>query len=135
MQTSPWLAQSLGRLPTRDDIAGQIGAAVADVEQAMQSASGMRPVSLDAPAVESGCSLYDLIGASDPALDRTDYRLSLRTMIAALPPDSQELLRLRFDAELTQSQIAAQLDTSQMAISRKLTALLAGFREALLADG
>lgn len=135
VQTSPWLAQSLGRSPTRDEIAGHIGADVAQVEQAMQTVSGMRPVSLDAPAVESGCSLYDLIGASDPALDRMDYRLSLRAMIAALPPEAQELLRLRFDAELTQSQIAAQLDTSQMAVSRKLTAILAGFREALLAEG
>jgi RNA polymerase sigma-B factor len=95
----------------------------------------MRPVSLDAPATETGHTLYDLIGACDPALDRLDCRLSLRTMIAALPPASRELLRLRFGAELTQTQIAVRLDTSQMDVSRKLSAILGRFREALLAEG
>ena len=134
-QNSSDLAQVLGRLPSLDDIAGYIGADVGEVEKALATVSGLRPVSLDAPAAGDGeRALHELIGATDPAIDLVDYRLSLLPMIAALPPASQELLRLRFGAELTQSEIATRLGTSQMNVSRMLTAILARFRRALLSN-
>jgi RNA polymerase sigma-B factor len=134
-QNSAELAQSLGRMPSPDDIAGYIGAGVDEVERAMLTTTGMRPVSLDAPAgADTDQALHELIGRSDPAMDLVDYRLSLGPMIAALPPASQELLRLRFGAELTQSEIAARLGTSQMNISRMLTSILGRFRRALLSS-
>ncbi|HKD96991.1 MAG TPA: sigma-70 family RNA polymerase sigma factor [Micromonosporaceae bacterium] len=131
-QNSAELAQDLRRLPSPGDIAERIGADVGDVHKALATATGMRPVSLDAPATDTDRALHELIGSLDPAMDLVDYRLSLRPLIAALPPASQELLKLRFGAELTQSEIATRLGTSQMNVSRMLTAILARFRRALL---
>jgi RNA polymerase sigma-B factor len=45
-------------------------------------------------------------------------------LLDRLPPREQRILRLRFEAELTQREIAACCEMSQMQVSRLITACL-----------
>jgi RNA polymerase sigma-B factor len=49
-------------------------------------------------------------------------RLTIADAIARLPERQQQILHLRFDQDMTQSEIAEILDISQMHVSRLLSA-------------
>lgn len=61
-------------------------------------------------------------------------RIGLETVIAQLPQEDQLLLRLRFFQELTQTETAKQLHTTQVQISRRERKLLAQMRISLLGE-
>lgn len=61
-------------------------------------------------------------------------RIGLETVIAQLPQEDQLLLRLRFFQELTQTETAKQLHTTQVQISRRERKLLAQMRVSLLGE-
>jgi RNA polymerase sigma-B factor len=74
------------------------------------------------------------LGEMDQALEGVEYRESLKPLLEQLPPREKRILLLRFFANMTQSQIAAELGISQMHVSRLITRTLAQLRESLLAD-
>jgi RNA polymerase sigma-B factor len=133
-QTSAELAQELGREPTNSDIADRLDVGVAEVEHAVATTTGLRPASLDAPAgAGTERVLHETVGSVDPDVELVEYRSALKGLIAGLPPNARELLSLRFSGDLTQSEIASRLGTSQMNVSRMLSSILTKFRLALLA--
>jgi RNA polymerase sigma-B factor len=133
-QTSADLSQQLAREPSHGDIAERLGVPTVEVQRAVATSSGLRPMSLDAPVgADTERSLHDTVGADDPDVEMVEYRTALEGLIASLPPASQEVLMLRFAGDLTQSEIAARLGTSQMNVSRMLSSILGRFRRALLA--
>jgi len=69
-------------------------------------------------------------------MERVEPVASLRAAVAGLSPADRRLLRLRYIEERTQADIGTQLGISQMQVSRRLSALLAGLRQRLEdADG
>ena len=78
--------------------------------------------------------LYDMLGNDDPDLGRAEVRLTLAPLIAQLPPMHRQILHMRFMADMTQQEIATELGTSQMNVSRILSAMMARFRKALSSD-
>jgi RNA polymerase sigma-B factor len=117
------LSHELARTPTTADVARHLRVTTEAVVAATVARQAYQLTSLDsfrAGADHDGIDLAAGLGAVDPAFSRIDNVLSLRPLVAALPPRLQRVLALRFTDELTQSQIAAQIGVSQMQVSRLL---------------
>ena len=74
----------------------------------------------------------ETIGSEDLEFDRTDERTSLEPALDRLPPREREILRMRFEDGLPQTQIAQAVGLSQMHVSRLIRKSLAAMREELL---
>ena len=128
------LTQELGRAPAESELAHHLGVSGRDLREARQAEMAFRPSSLDAPLTgESGAtSLADLIGEEDP---RLEHMLGMQTVAmhwAELPPREQKILFMRFQGDMTQTEIGRQLGISQMHVSRLLTHALGYLRPRLL---
>lgn len=77
-------------------------------------------------AAERGISFGS--AESDDDLQRVEARLIINGALAELSAEERKLLVLRFFDQHSQAEIAAELGTSQMQVSRLLTRLLAKLR-------
>jgi RNA polymerase sigma-B factor len=73
------------------------------------------------------------VHADDPHLE-TDRHLFVTHVCAELDDDERTLLHLRFVEELSQTQIATRLHSSQKQVSRSLERVLASLRQRALSD-
>ena len=130
------LAQALQRSPTTVELAARLDVSPADVRAARLSANAYRPISFDRPLGwdGSGAGLFDVLGDLDPRIDAADSHEALRQGLAELPARDRRVIGLRFFADMTQTQIGAELGISQMHVSRLLTKALAQLRAAMLTD-
>jgi RNA polymerase sigma-B factor len=125
----------LNREPTPAEIARHLDVPIGDVQEALRSATGYWPASLNAPARGEGDSeIIDLLGDRDSALDSAEDRLTMADLLRHLPAREQRMLSLRFYGNLSQAEIAADLGISQMHVSRLLRDALTWLREAMLND-
>jgi RNA polymerase sigma-B factor len=60
------------------------------------------------------------LGGEDRKLTGADHALALKGWVAELPQRQREILRLRFEEDLTQREIADRIGISQMHVSRLL---------------
>jgi RNA polymerase sigma-B factor len=92
------------------------------LQEAMGINRAYRPVSLDSwlyytdGAVKG--PLGECLGETDPGISGVEERHALKWAIGCLSPRLQEIIRLRFFAELPQTEVARRLGLSQMHISR-----------------
>jgi RNA polymerase sigma-B factor len=117
------LTGELGRSPTAIDIANHTGFGLEEVVEALEASSAYSPVGLDTPRPgddEAGRTLGDTIGAEDPHFGFVDIGQALAPAFRALPSREQQILKLRFIDDLTQSEIAERIGVSQMHVSRLL---------------
>jgi RNA polymerase sigma-B factor len=121
------LTNQLGRSPTVQELADELDAAFEDVLATLQITDARRARSLDEPVGED-ITLGDSLGDCDVALVRAEIRALLDGARNALGPREQEILRLRFEEDLTQSEIAKRIGVSQMQISRLIRQSLARMR-------
>lgn len=126
------LSQELGRSPTVDELAKEAEVSPEEVLEALEAGQAYRFSSLDAPATDedggSGETAGSRMGDVDPHMDEAERRATLSPLLKKLPPREQAILQLRFFEGLTQSEIAARLDISQMHVSRLLARSLARLR-------
>jgi RNA polymerase sigma-B factor len=126
------LTSRLGRSPSIAEIAAEFETSPEQVLEAMEAGSAYAPVSLSAgPTSEGELDPLETIGDLDEEFDRTDDRTSLEPALAALPEREQEILRMRFEEGLTQTQIADQVGISQMHVSRLIRRSLERMRKQL----
>jgi RNA polymerase sigma-B factor len=126
------LTSRLGRSPSIAEIAAEFETSPEQVLEAMEAGSAYAPVSLSAgPTSEGELDPLETIGDVDEEFDRTDDRASLEPALAALPEREQEILRMRFEDGLTQTQIAEQVGISQMHVSRLIRRSLERMRKQL----
>jgi RNA polymerase sigma-B factor len=114
-----WL--ELGRSPTVADLAGRVGRPPEEVMEALQASDGRSLRSLDAPVHEEegdSASAGDLIGSADPEYERVEAGATIEQLTAILDDRAREILRLRFEEDMLQSEIAARVGCSQMHVSR-----------------
>ncbi|MGK5677718.1 sigma-70 family RNA polymerase sigma factor [Actinoplanes sp. URMC 104] len=128
------LTAELGRPPTRTEVAVRCLVSAADVEEALLSRAGYRPVSLSLPVSESGGVLGDLLGSADGDLELVADQVTVRRLIDQLPARERRILLERFYGNRTQLEIAADLGISQMHVSRLLGRTLEWLRTAMLTD-
>ena len=70
-----------------------------------------------------------MLGSEDDGFELVEDRSAARSAMCALDDRARKMLRLRFMAGKTQSEIAAELGVSQMHVSRLLRRALAKLRE------
>lgn len=131
------LSREHGRAPTAAEIAVAIGESVEDVIEAQEAASAYDSISLDAPlgsADDGGSATYaDTVGEIDGRLELVEYRSVVDATIKALPERERAVLTMRFEQDMTQSEIAAEIGVSQMHVSRMIRRSLQRLRT--VADG
>lgn len=119
LQCKEAMVASLGREPTLEEIAKELGLPVEEVSQALDAVSA--PVSLFDPVYSDG---GDPLTVMDQVMDNRNTELnwmehiSLRTAFRALNHREKQILSLRFYDGKTQIEVANVLGISQAQVSR-----------------
>ena len=121
----PALVQRLGTIPSEAELARQLGQPVGEVSAARYASQSYSPTSMDA-AAERGVTFGS--AEAEEELQRVEARLIIEGALAQLTEDERRLLILRFFDQHSQAEIAAELGTSQMQVSRLLTRVLTKLR-------
>jgi RNA polymerase sigma-B factor len=130
------LTQTLGRSPTVADLAAHLELSEEEVIEGLEAGHAYQSLSLNTPVPggeDGGAELGDLIGGSDPDLERAEAHEALRPLLDRLTDRDKTIVTMRFYGNQTQAQIAAELGISQMHVSRLLAGALATLRTGLLA--
>ena len=114
------LSRELGRSPTPAELAAKLGLSPEEVLEALEAAKAFDAVSLDMPrgSDDEGSAYAETVGAHDERFEMVEYNAVIEPTMAALPQRDRLILRLRFERDLTQSEIAERLGISQMHVSR-----------------
>lgn len=112
------LHSTLGRSPTTTELADELDATVDDVLDALDAGAAYRSTTTDTP---QGGAVADAT-ASRVGSDSLpiDDRLLLEQLVQSLPERERAIVWLRFFEDLSQEQIAARMDMSQVHVSRLL---------------
>jgi RNA polymerase sigma-B factor len=118
------LERDLGRTPAVAQIAARLSLTDEDVLDALHAGHARKPASFDAPSApdqrDPPPATDQSMGIDEPGFDRVDQRAALDHLISVLTPRERRVIVLRFEHELTQSQIAQHVGVSQMQVSRIL---------------
>ena len=122
------LDQELGRSPTIPEIADYANITEEAVVEAMEVGRNYRMGSIEAGRF--GDEPFELpeLGHEDRGLQFLEDRNTVAFLLERLPERERAILRLRFWDELSQSEIAARMQVSQMHVSRLLSRSLARLR-------
>lgn len=125
------LSQTLGRSPTVREIGQHAGLSEEDVLEGLEASNAYSTSSLDVPVEEGGDTLASFLGREDESLALTDSWVSAKAAIDQLAPRQRQLLFMRFFKEMTQTQIADEMNISQMHVSRLLAQAIKNLRSKL----
>lgn len=131
------LTQKLQRSPSISEIAEYIGVTTEEVLEAMETSEAYNFVSLESDRGGDGSdtfSILEYIGKDDRLMAVVDDRTTLAAALKFLTPQEQRVLYLRFFEGLTQTEIARQLEISQMQVSRLLRKTLKVLRENIVRE-
>jgi RNA polymerase sigma-B factor len=105
------------------------------VLDALEAAAVYTTSSLEAPRSDSddGGTLGDSLGCEEPGFTLAEDRATLERLMSVLTPRDREVLRLRFEEDLTQSEIGERIGVSQMHISRIIRQAITQLRDAAAA--
>lgn len=124
-RAEPELTQALGRNPSVEELAGELGSDPAEVQEAISASSSMHPDSLDAVNPHSDApSIGDVLACPETPLERLEDLACLREAMQDLDASDRELLYRRYFCEETQVQLGKRLGMSQMQVSRRLARVL-----------
>jgi RNA polymerase sigma-B factor len=105
------------------------------VSEALGCGASLHPVSLDITVHDDDTiTLADTIGGVDRGLERAELAATLRSVCTRLTLRERRILYLRFIREQSQSEIARELNVTQMQVSRLLSQILGKLRDELSAD-
>jgi len=127
------LTAKLGHSPSVTEIAAHLGTDNEEVLEALEVGSAYSALSLDTGprGDEDGTDPMETIGSEDAEFDRSEDRATLGPAIAQLPEREREILRMRFEEGLPQTQIAERVGLSQMHVSRLIRRSLSSMRAEL----
>lgn len=111
------LAQELGRSPSADEVAAYLEVDRDDVLQALAAGGARAAQSLDQPVREGGITEP---GDDDAGYTRVEAAVEVEQLLADADPQEREIVRLRFEEDLSQVEIARRVGISQMQVSRVL---------------
>ena len=124
--------QQLGREPSTEELAGELDVDPGELAESLASASSYRPLSLDAPLHgSSGDDAGSLLGEPGDLATQLAERITVRRVVAGLPPRDRQIIVWRFVEECTQHEIGRRLGQSQMQVSRHLARILQQVRHSL----
>jgi len=114
------LSEQLDRTPTVAELASTIGCSEERVLEAMQARGARGALSLQALASDHSeqSALQETLGFDEEGYACAETRVLLDGLLMGVAPRSREILRLRFEQDLTQAEIGARIGVSQMQVSR-----------------
>jgi RNA polymerase sigma-B factor len=128
------LTGRLGRSPSIAEIAQELKTSPEDVLEALEVGAAYSTVSLSsASSGEDDLDPMETLGEEDQGFERSEDRAALAPALDHLPAREREILRMRFEDGLPQTQIAQRVGLSQMHVSRLIRKSLAAMRDELSA--
>ncbi|MFD6278179.1 SigB/SigF/SigG family RNA polymerase sigma factor [Streptomyces sp. NPDC060209] len=133
------LAARLDRDPTSKELAAYLDRTEDEVIEGIIASNGYTAGSLDMPTDTGETTgtvsrtFADVLGEPDSAMETVENLHALAPLLEELDDRERRLIEMRFGQEMTQSQIGAALDVSQMHVSRLLTRTLGKLRAGMLA--
>jgi RNA polymerase sigma-B factor len=115
------LTRDLHRQPSVNELAKHVGISEEQALEALEAAGAYHATSLDTPRgsdAEAGDTLADTIGGDEDGYDRAEERATIDQLMRTITPREREVLRLRFQEDLTQAEIGEIIGVSQMQVSR-----------------
>ena len=127
------LTSKLGHSPSVGEIATALETTPEEVLEALEVGSAYTTLSLSvSPSNDEGESdPLDAIGEEDLGFEQSEDRVALAPALGSLAPREREILRMRFEEGLPQTQIADRVGLSQMHVSRLIRKSLAVMRNEL----
>jgi RNA polymerase sigma-B factor len=123
------MQRDLGRAPTASELAERLGLGVAAVLDAREALRARTATSLAAsPRDFEDYDLETRLGSDDNGYRTVEQRATIAALITALSLREREIVRLRFDEDLTQVEIGRRIGVSQMQVSRTLRTALEKLR-------
>jgi RNA polymerase sigma-B factor len=126
------LTRELQRQPTVMELAERAGVNEEQVLEAREAVGAYRAASLDAPRRGEhdgeADTLADGFGGEEDGFTRAEERATLDRLMDAISPREREILRLRFEEDLTQAEIGERIGVSQMQVSRLIRQSMARLR-------
>ena len=125
------LSSKLGRSPSLEELAEALDASEEQTLEAIEAYHARHAAPLDAGSddEEAGVpALAAILGAEDVRLEQAEYLTMIAKGVETLSESDRLILYLRFGRDLTQSEIAARIGTSQMQVSRLLRAAIEKIR-------
>ena len=126
------LTARLGRQPTINELAREIGAEVEDLVVAMEA--GLDVESLHATIYQGDGSPIYLIDKVAPRFDSSEKTITvmaLKQLIDRLKPKERQVIILRYFQDKTQMEVAKAIGVSQVQVSRIEKKVLQSLKEAL----
>lgn len=128
-ETTEALSQRLGHSPTIRELAEETGASEEEILEAMEAGNAYKASSLESRVTSDGGTLEERLASEPGDFEHAEWSIMLPEILATLPERDRLVIRLRFDEELTQSEIAERVGVSQMQVSRVLAKSLQSLRE------
>jgi len=130
-KASEQLTQSLNRTPEPQELAEQLDLTVQEVIEALDARHAYVSSSIDQPTEATGITVLERLEDDDVALLMADDRILVEEAMRRLPERQQRILQLRFNEDMTQSEIADEIGVSQMHVSRLLSKALSSLKKAI----
>ena len=139
-QTEQKLVHSLGREPSLAEIAAETGMERGDVILAMEAGAEVESIYKTVYQSDGNeIRLLDRVTASgqtdgweDEEKERLLNRMLLNQLLGELPETEQELIRMRYFEDMTQTEVAGRLGISQVQVSRLEKKILLAMRRRAL---
>jgi RNA polymerase sigma-B factor len=124
------LGARLGRSPSVAELAEGLGATEEQTLEALEAYHGRHAAPLDSGDDDDSTPFRsaEALGAEDERLEQAEYMTMIAQGVETLSDSDRLILYLRFERDLTQSEIARRVGTSQMQVSRLLRAAIEKIR-------
>ncbi len=122
------LATREGHIPGVDEIAAEAGLTEEETVEALEAGAARSTASLSQIPAEDDDGATIIPGEVDPGFEAAEARADLAEGLGELPARERVILHLRFEEDLTQSEIAERIGISQMHVSRLIRASLRDLR-------
>ena len=126
------LYQSLGRVPTVQELVQSTGLSQEAVLETMEAAQSVSLSSLDQEVGEDETPLIDLLRGEDGRFEQSENRDLIDRVLAKCSDTEKAIVSMRFFEGMSQRETARQMGVSQMYVSRMERKLLNKFREAFM---
>jgi RNA polymerase sigma-B factor len=125
------LSSQLGRSPSVTELATGLGATEEQTLEALEAYHARHAAPLEHGSDEDDAPLGPaaVLGAVDERLEQAEYMTMIAQGVETLSDSDRTILYLRFECDLTQSEIARRVGTSQMQVSRLLRAAIEKIRQ------
>ncbi len=125
------LSSRLGRSPSLTELAEAMHATEEQTLEAIEAYHARHAAPLEAGSDDDDAgvpSLAAVLGAEDVRLEQAEYMTMIAKGVETLSDSDRLILYLRFGRDMTQSEIATRIGTSQMQVSRLLRAAIEKIR-------